>query len=130
MKTAFLRFVSLVFLVSLVSLASCDDALSDSSGVPRTSRVGQLNAADAARLCDWTNQRQGGYGRTVSCAGGDDQVTDSDQKECTDAQVLIAAGCPSLTVADVEDCTNAVQTDLCRYPTAPACAAVRACIGS
>ena len=82
--------------------------------MPRTAKVGTLSAADVARLCDWTNQQQGGYGHHVTCAGSEDMSTDPDQKTCTDGQPDIAAHCPDLTVGDVEDCTNALGTDLCK----------------
>ena len=120
-----------VLLACVSAVPACDPSdPAASSGVPRTAKVGTLSAADAARLCDWTNQRQGGYGQHVTCTGSEDMSTDPDQKTCTDAEPDIAAYCPDLTVGDVEDCTNAVGTDLCKYTTAAACATLRACLGT
>jgi hypothetical protein len=43
---------------------------------------------------------------------------------------FIGESCPTLTVGDVEDCANAVGSDLCVLPTAPGCAAINACAGN
>jgi hypothetical protein len=85
-------------------------AVGSSSGLPRASTFGELTSAQAVILCDWVNERQGGYGRHVACADGSTQDTDPNQSECAAA--------------------NAVLTDLCSMPTQAACAAVNACVAS
>jgi hypothetical protein len=99
-----------------------------SSGLPRTDTIGSLAAAQAATLCDWLNARQGGYGRSVTCPDGGHEDTDNNQASCVASVPDFATGCPSLTVGDVEDCANAIATNLCQMPTAAGCANVNACL--
>jgi hypothetical protein len=100
-----------------------------SSGVPRTSTIGSLSPAQAATLCDWVNAKQGGYGRSVTCSDGSTTTTDANQAECVAGSAAAQTYCPTLTVADTEDCTNAIGTNLCEISTASACAAVATCLG-
>lgn len=100
-----------------------------SSGLLRTATVKSLTSAQAATLCDWQNGKQGGYGRSVTCADGSTQTTDPDKATCVSAASLVGSLCPTLTVGDIEDCANASQTDLCSFDTQAGCANVRACIG-
>jgi hypothetical protein len=95
---------------------------STSSGLPRASTLPSLTAAQGAQLCDWANQVLGGYGRTVACPAGP-RATDRDQAYCISG----LPSCPTLTVADIEDCSLAQGADICQYFTANACAALRAC---
>jgi hypothetical protein len=45
--------------------------------------LGQLTASEMQAFCDWTNQRQGGYGRTIQCdASGIPLETSQDQPTC------------------------------------------------
>jgi hypothetical protein len=104
-------------------------AVGTSSGLPRTDTVGSLTGAQAATLCDWLNARQGGYGQSVSCPDGSEADTDLSQSSCVASVPNVATGCPSLTVGNVEDCANAIGTNLCSMPTAAGCANVNACPG-
>jgi hypothetical protein len=101
----------------------------NSSGVPRTSTVGSLSPTQAATLCDWTNAKQGGYGRTVNCSDGSTRTTDTNQAECVAGSSAAQTACPTLTVANTEDCANAIGANLCEVSTASACAAIAACLG-
>jgi hypothetical protein len=101
-----------------------------SSGLPRSSTFADLTTDQVGILCDWINERQGGYGRHVSCPDGSTQDTDANKSECVGAAPVVASYCPALTVADVEDCTNAVLTDLCSLPNQAACANLNACLAT
>jgi hypothetical protein len=103
-------------------------AVGTSSGLPRASTLGSLTTAQDATLCDWENAKQGGYGRSVSCPNGSEDDTDLTQASCVASVPGFATGCPSLTVGDVEDCANAIGTNLCQMPTAAGCANVNACL--
>jgi hypothetical protein len=96
------------------------------SGVPRDCTVVSLSPQQGAQLCDWINQAQGGYGRTMQCAFGP-VATDPNQAHCVSGLPDLQVLCPTLTVAQVEDCTLAQGPDLCRYLTDVACAPLRAC---
>jgi len=104
------------------------DAVGTSSGVSRSKTVASLDESEMGVLCDWTNGKQGGYGRNVSCADGPG-TTDRDKATCVSGKSLYAEYCYTLTVGEVEDCANAIGTDLCAFYTAAACANVRACLG-
>jgi hypothetical protein len=89
-----------------------------STGLPRWNILGSLDTPQAGTLCDWANAKQGGYGRSVMCPDGSEQTTDDDKATCVQTAPLFADFCPTLTVGDVEDCVNAIGTDLCALATA------------
>lgn len=121
------RIAALLLLTGLLSTASsCGGG--PSSGLNRSARLGTLTEAEQKKLCDWSNGEQGGYGRSVSCKDGSTQGTDTSSMGCVEGQVAAGVLCPTLTVAHFEDCTTAVADDLCLFPTAKACAEIRACI--
>jgi hypothetical protein len=99
----------------------------DGLNLPRASTVVSLTPDEGAHLCDWINQEEGGYGRTMDCALNGPVATDASQSTCVAGLPDLASVCPGLTVADLEDCTLARGTDLCKYFTAAACAPLRAC---
>ena len=86
-----------------------------------------LTSQQGAQLCDWINQTEGGYGRTVDCGSAGPLATDANQAHCVSGLPDLQLACPSLTVAQVEDCAMAEGADLCKYNTEPACAPLRAC---
>ena len=101
----------------------------DSSGVPRASTVASLSASQAATLCDWENAKQGGYGRSVTCGDAGTRTTDTNQQECVMGMSYTKTACPTLTVANVEDCANAIGADLCAISTNATCAPLATCLG-
>jgi len=130
-----------MFLAAVVGCGNSPNSSNDSatdtrkgqmagSGLPRSSAIGSLSPEQFGILCDWTNNEQGGYGRTVNCPSGDPQFTDKDQKSCVEVLPLIRSACPTLTVADAEDCASAIGTDLCKFPHEPACAALLRCFSA
>lgn len=102
-------------------------AVPASSGVARNVRLFDLTSTQAAALCDWTNAKQGGYGRLQTCPSGLVQSTSSSTLGCVNSTSALGGRCLSLTVGGVEDCANATGTDLCKLETAPECLAVATC---
>jgi hypothetical protein len=117
------------FVLMFLAAAGCgsNSGVSSSSGLPRAATLATLTTAQFGTMCDWVNTRQGGYGQSVHCPAGDTQTTDDSKAACLSIASQLAALCPNLTVGSVEDCTNATQTELCAFPTEPACAPVRNC---
>jgi hypothetical protein len=107
-------------------VVGCGGSSPSSSGLPRSSTVLSLTPAQGAVLCDWINQSEGGYGRTVDCPTGP-LATDANQSDCVNALPDLEIGCPALTVGQIEDCAQAEGSNLCNYNTALACAPLRAC---
>lgn len=97
-------------------------ATGTSTGVPRDTVVNDLDPTQAATLCDWWNNKQGGYGQSAQC-GDDTEADDADQDDCTGS----LDDCGDATVADFEDCGNAIGTNLCMFRTNAACATLSAC---
>ena len=87
------------------------------SGLLRTTALLSLNAEQGAQLCDWTNGVLGGYGRTITCPVTGARATDRDRAYCISG----LPSCPALTVGDIEGCTLAQGSDICKYFTATAC---------
>lgn len=119
-------FLSLLYVGTSCSSSSTGV---DFSGVPRSATFQTLTTSQASILCDWVNDKQGGYGRSVPCSGGAPQTTDDSRTTCVAAYPAIGLACPSLTVADVEDCAKATSSDLCKFHTTAACAVLRDCFG-
>jgi hypothetical protein len=100
-------------------------AVGNSSGLPRETTIANLTAEQVGRLCDWGDNREGGYGRTVTCPDGSSVSNDPDMATCVLNLPLFGSSCPGATVGDAEDCLNAVGTDLCTLETAPECERLR-----
>jgi hypothetical protein len=101
----------------------------NSSGLPRSSTLASLTSGQGGTLCDWVNAKEGGYGRTFNCPDGSQAMSDPDRASCVDVIGYLGTNCPTLTVANLEDCANASGTDVCSIPTQTACAAFDACVG-
>jgi hypothetical protein len=117
-------------LIAVVSCSGDGGGPGPTSGLSRQATIASLNAQQAATICDWTNAKQGGYGRDTTCSDGSSQETDADKQTCVESVPLVGALCPTLTVGDIEDCANATGTDLCALTTAAGCAAFRQCMES
>jgi hypothetical protein len=115
--------IAAIWTVGYLACSSNAGPASTSSGLERTITLPTLTPAQGAQLCDWANRVLGGYGRTVACPAGM-RATDRDQAYCVDG----LQSCPTLTVADIEDCSLAQGADVCKYFTANACATIRQCI--
>ncbi|HEY2899007.1 MAG TPA: hypothetical protein VGL59_00415 [Polyangia bacterium] len=98
----------------------------NSSGLPRTSTVSALTDDQKGTLCDWWNAKQGGYGQSADCGGGDTESDDTDQDDCLSG----LDDCDSAMVSDFEDCANAVGANLCMFDTAPACTTLFTCFNA
>ena len=130
------RTVAMVMFIGGISAlcSSCGSSTSRpgggaSSGLPRSATIASLSTAQAGTLCDWQSAKQGGYGRMVNCSDGSQEMSDPDKATCVSGASALGALCPTLTVGDVEDCANAVGTDLCSEPTQAGCAAFNTCLG-
>jgi hypothetical protein len=129
MNDVSLRIAALILVGTLVACGGSDgNGGGSSSGLPRATTIASLNQTQAGTLCDWTNSKQGGYGRSVTCTDGSEETTDADKAYCVAAVPLVGQYCPTLTVGDLEDCANATGSDLCAFSTAPGCAAARTCL--
>jgi hypothetical protein len=104
-----------------------DAAIGSSSGVPRSIRLMDLTPAQASALCDWTNLKQGGYGRSTTCPSGSVESTNRSNFDCVNSTSALGGRCVDVTVGNIEDCANAAQTDLCQFESAPECVAVATC---
>jgi hypothetical protein len=127
MRSLSLSLIAVAGLGFLVGCGSGSSPAGAPSNVPPDDTLGQLSASQQASLCDYVANVQGGYGRSMTCPGGDTQTTDQSQSYCLANFGGVAFACPTLTVGDAENCAAACATDLCAVDTAAACAAVRNC---
>lgn len=88
--------------------------------------LSSLTTPQAVALCDWTNMKQGGYGRDVPCTNGRES-TNPTATSCVNTTLALGNRCASLTVGNIEDCANATGTDLCKLETESACLTVTTC---
>jgi hypothetical protein len=133
---------------SLVAVAMCPAIVGCSGGSPDASdaagpgdasgsvgassalsRTLTVNSLTSGTLCDWQSAGQGGHARSVDCSDGSTQTTDPHKATCVSSVTLVGRFCPTLTVADMEDCAKATQTNLCTFDTQAACGNVRDCLG-
>lgn len=115
-------------MVAALVPVACDSGNGLSTTLPRSATLASLTQMQAATLCDWTNARQGGYGRSVTCLDGTEQTTDADRVSCVGVIPQVGIACPTLTVADVETCVKAIGPMLCEITTNPACGNLAACL--
>jgi hypothetical protein len=132
-------FIAVLFVVGASTSVSCGGGTlgggdgghgSDggtSSGLPRGATLGNLTAAQAGQICDWGDNKEGGYGQTVTCPDGSTVSNDVDRATCASMLTAVGSSCPALTVGDIEDCLNAIGTDLCALETNPECDRFRSC---
>jgi hypothetical protein len=122
---------AVALLLAVIVTSSCGSSgggAGTSSGLPRSSTLASLTPGQDGTLCDWENDKQGGYGVSMTCAVGPAQDTDTDKASCVASVPGFGAGCPTLTVGDVEDCVNAIGTNLCAMATSPGCANINTCL--
>jgi hypothetical protein len=74
------------------------------SGVPSGKRLDSLTDAEKAAICDWTNNKLGGYGMSKDCGNGLTIDADASQAEC----VASAPTSCAATVGQAEACANAM----------------------
>jgi hypothetical protein len=115
-----------------VANAGCggDSSLPDpgpSSSLDPSTRLVDLSEADVITLCDWTAGRFGGYGQGVTCSDGL-TVSARQSRELCVMDYRSASSTCSVTVGDIQTCTNqAVGPPVCA--TVPqACFAILTCL--
>ena len=89
---------------------------------------GNFTFDQASVLGDWTNQKQGGYGRRVACPSGTVQSSSSSVDSCVSKALGLGGQCQALTVANIEDCATAAGPDLCQLESAAACSPIWSCV--
>lgn len=104
-----------------------DGSVGTSSGVSRSVRLMDLGEQQASVLCDWTNLKQGGYGHSITCSSGAVRSTNASNRDCVNQTAALGGLCVAATVGDIEDCANAIGSDLCQYATAAACMSLATC---
>lgn len=102
-------------------------SVGSSSGVARGLSLANLTSDQASTLCDWTNLKQGGYGRIVGCPGGGVEATNPSNQSCVNSTLALGNRCLQLTVGNIEDCANVTGTDLCKFESANECVVVATC---
>jgi len=74
-----------VICLSLPTACGTSPASGSSSGPPvdPSKTLAELTPSEMQAFCDWTNQKQGGYGQMIPCdAGGSPLETDPNQATC------------------------------------------------
>ena len=85
------------------------------SGLPGATRLRALDSAQKGTLCDWYAEKMGGYGATHVCADMSSVEVVKDQSTCVAAALDFP--CPTITVANFEECTLAqVPSGGCMLP--------------
>ncbi len=96
----------------------------DTSGVTQSKGVTELTPAEKEMFCDWQAERTGGYGHKTECGDGSSVTVVRSKEQCISR--LPTANCAA-TVAEFEDCVNALHDDACTGFTNAACAPIVAC---
>lgn len=115
-----------------IFVACGGDSSSSGSGIDRSKRVASLSSDEAKKLCDYLNNKQGGYGKSQTCQDGTTETTDDSQNECVlgAAAIGLLSGCSSITVGQSEDCVDAIGAKLCDLRTNAACKPQRDCLAT
>src|ERR1700722_11720683 len=90
-----------------------NDGSSPPAGIPRTDTFSMLSPSQAAALCDFIANTNGGYGRSMTCPNGAAQTNYAAQSDCVATAAPIGYYCPTFTVGQAEDCATAVGVAIC-----------------
>jgi len=115
-----------IILIGSMGFASCGG---DDNSLDPNKTMGQMTVADQEKLCDATNNAQGGYGRSVTCSDGSMERTDPDRASCVGVMPEAMRRCGNLKIGEALSCFNAFGKDLCRFYVEPLCEPLRKCIG-
>ncbi len=97
-----------------------------SSGVDRDTSLTDLTAAEVMDICEWAVAEGGGPGAETDCGDGV-TVTNGTVAECVeDYPSEVSSDCTA-TVADVEDCFEAMNGDPCSFEH-PECEPLFSCV--
>ncbi len=136
-----MRFLSLALLSGLLACSTSDPPRSSPPSVGPTSGVDagdpdarkprfldQLTLDERKRLCDWTADIGGGYGKVTLCDGGLVVSNMKDQSTCIGSYL---SSCTTATVTEWEECRRKEVSDPCALLlyTAAECKEIRRCIG-
>jgi len=122
--------IGLVSVLALCAAVACGGHEPSTSGIQPARRVGSLDDAERATLCDWTNGLLGGYDHETVCGPTLSRTSDSSQQECT-ARLSRFTGCDQ-TVRDYEICVRGIAATICELNPGgegPECSAYDTCIG-
>jgi hypothetical protein len=128
-----MRSKLLLVLIGL-GVAGCGGGMANNDGssppadIPRTDTFSMLSQSQAAALCDYIANTNGGYGRSMTCPNGGVQTNDAAQSDCVATAAPIGYYCPTFTVGQAEDCAAAVGLDICNVTLDAVCDAYEACL--
>jgi hypothetical protein len=109
-----------VFVVGTLGCGGDDSG----SGLDKAKKLTTLTAPERKQLCDWVNQKLGGYGHATECGGGVTLKADSSLEECLTLWSALPALCAA-TVGDEEACFNHKS---CDNPNPVECGPTEACL--
>ncbi len=95
-------------------------------GIPGNKKVGDLNADDIVKMCDWGASLFGGYGMEVTCDDGSTSKSEESREACVAGEGF-PPSCQA-TVSQAEACARKLH-DLCLSGLGTAqCAPILACL--
>jgi len=112
-------------LLSLIVLSACSGSGVDKPTVSSDKKLVDLTMAEETSLCDYTSDVEGGYGYSKMCGDGI-TLTVKERAACIANLEALGTTCTA-TVANAEACAEAVQADLCKLLSDPACAFALQC---
>ncbi len=108
-------------------LAACGGSSASKPDIEGTTLLVNLNSTQLDELCSYQTSVFGDP-RTVTCTN-DETVTVNSTTQCETQFTGLPTSCTA-TVANVEDCIDAVGSNPCNLETAPQCAPLFACATS
>jgi hypothetical protein len=109
------RFFSHATLGLLVAatLSGCsDDSKSTDVSLDDNQKLSTLTDAQIGALCDWSNDKQGGYGSETKCSDGSSVSAQKDQAACKAEDGPTLKNCDQ-TVATYKACTLKIAMHEC-----------------
>lgn len=117
-------------LLAVIVLVGCGGGSGgvDKPTISSTTKIKDLTDPQAAEVCDYTSDVEGGYGYSKMCGDGVTLNVKKDQATCVASLKSLSASCTA-TVGDAEACAEAAEDDLCKLLSAPQCAWAISCAG-
>jgi hypothetical protein len=115
---------------AVLALSACGGGNeTESTSFDRSALLGDLSDAQYGSFCDWAVAQLGGEGATYECPL-EDQPQLAVELTVRKTSQCLSDTPPACTGSAVEQCMDALGSDLCGLKDEPACAGFRACFAS
>jgi hypothetical protein len=115
MLSKWVLFCAVTLLIASLIMCGGSGESQSPTGLSPGDRLTDLSQGEAVEVCDWMASLYGGYGRTITCDGGAENVGPTDQASCAVQFTQFKSIDPSCsaTVGDFQACQQWQVQNFC-----------------